>query len=63
MEKNLRNMEALAIFFLNPSTVRSSCKRKFVVCQFVDEETKRSYLFANELNGLNGLNGPNGLMD
>jgi hypothetical protein len=46
--------EAQAIF-LNPFTVCSSCKRIFVVCPFVDEETNWSYLFTNRLNGLNGL--------
>ncbi len=30
----------------------SSCKQKFVVCRFVDNETNGSYLFANRLNGL-----------
>jgi hypothetical protein len=39
----------------NPFTVCSSCKGKFVICPFVDEETKGSYPFANGLNGLNGL--------
>jgi hypothetical protein len=39
-------------FFLNPFTVCSSYKRKFVICPFVDEETNGSYLFANGLNGL-----------
>jgi hypothetical protein len=33
--------------FLNPFTVCSSCKQKFVVCPFVDEETNTSYPFAN----------------
>jgi hypothetical protein len=37
--------------FLNPFTVCSSCKRKFVVCPFVDKEPKESYPFANSLNG------------
>ncbi len=41
--------------FLNPFTVCSPCKWKFVICPFVDEETKGSYPFANEQNGLNGL--------
>ncbi len=36
---------------LNPCTVCSWCKWKFVVC-FVDRETNGSYLFANGLNGL-----------
>jgi hypothetical protein len=43
--------EAQAIF-LDPFIVCSSCKWKFVVRQFVDEETNGSYLFANRLNGL-----------
>jgi hypothetical protein len=38
--------------FLNPFTVGSWCKRKFVVCPFVDEETNGSYPFANGLNEL-----------
>ncbi len=52
-----RKTEAETIF-LNPFTRCSSCKRKFVVCLFVDKETNESYLYAN---GLNGLNRPNGL--
>jgi hypothetical protein len=43
--------------FLNLFTVCSSCKWKFVVCPFVDEETKGSNPFANGRNGLNKLNG------
>jgi hypothetical protein len=35
----------------------SFCKRKFVVCPFVDGDTKWSYPFAKGLNRLNGLNG------
>ncbi len=46
-----RKTEIQAIF-LNPFTVGSSCKRKFVVCPFVDEEPNGTYLFANGLNGL-----------
>jgi hypothetical protein len=38
--------------FLNLFTICSSCKRKFVVCPFVDEETNESYPFANGLNGI-----------
>jgi hypothetical protein len=38
-----------------PFSVCSSCKRKFIVCPFVDKDRKGSYLFTNELNGLNGL--------
>jgi hypothetical protein len=45
---------AQAIFF-NPFTVYSSCKQKFVICPFVDEETNGSYSFVNGLKGLNGL--------
>ncbi len=37
--------------FLNSFTICTSCKRKFVVCQLVDEETNGSYPFANGLNG------------
>jgi hypothetical protein len=47
--------------FLNLFTFCSSCKRKFVVCLFVDEETNGRYPFANGLNRLNGLKGLNGL--
>jgi hypothetical protein len=52
--------EAQAIF-LNPFTVCSSCKRKFVVCLFVWTETNESYPLANGLNVLNGLSRLNGL--
>jgi hypothetical protein len=38
--------------FLNPFIVCSLCKRKFVVCPYVNEETNGSYPFANGLNGL-----------
>ncbi len=41
--------------FLNPFANSSSCKRKFVVCPFVEEETNGRYPFANELNWLNGF--------
>ncbi len=44
-------MEDHAIF-LNSFPVCSPCKQKFVVFPFVDEEKKRSYPFANGLNGL-----------
>ncbi len=46
-----RKTEAQAIF-LNPFTVCSSCKQKFVVCPFADEETDGSYPFANGPNGV-----------
>ncbi len=46
-----RKTEAQAIF-LNSFTVCSSCKRKFVICPFVYEETNGSYLFANGLSRL-----------
>jgi hypothetical protein len=52
--KRETDKETLAIF-LKPFTVCSSCKRKFVVCPFIDEETNGSYPFANKLNGLSGL--------
>ncbi len=44
-----RKTEAQAIF-LNPFTICSSCKQKFVVCPFVDEDTNGRYLYANRLN-------------
>jgi hypothetical protein len=34
-------------FFLNPFTMCSLCKRKFVICPFVDEVTSGSCLFTN----------------
>ncbi len=40
---------------------RSLCKRKFVVCPFLNEETNGSYPFANGLHRLNELNRLNGL--
>jgi hypothetical protein len=43
---------ATQALFLNPFTICSSCKE---VCSFVDEETNRSYQFANGLNGLANL--------
>ncbi len=43
-----------------PFSVCSPCKRKFVVCPFVDEETNGNYPFANGLNRLNGINGIKG---
>jgi hypothetical protein len=52
--KRKQKMESQAIF-LNPFIVCSSCKCKFIVCLFVDEETNRSYSFANGLNGLTHL--------
>jgi hypothetical protein len=50
-----KEIEAQAIF-LNPFTICSSCKRKIVVCSFVDEQTNGTYPLANGLNGENGLN-------
>ncbi len=41
--------------FLNPFTICSLCKRKFVVCPFADKKTNRSCPFTNGLNGLNGV--------
>jgi hypothetical protein len=46
-----QNAEAQEIF-PNPFTVCKSCKRKFVVCPFVDDETNGSYPFANGLTDL-----------
>jgi hypothetical protein len=43
--------------FCFPFTVCSICKRKLIICLFVDKETNGSFLFANRLNGINGLNG------
>ncbi len=42
-------MEAQAIF-LNPLTVCSSSKRKFVIFPYVYKETNGNYPFANGLN-------------
>jgi hypothetical protein len=41
--------------FINPFTICSLYKRKFVVCPVIDEETNGSYSFANGLEGPNGL--------
>ncbi len=49
-----RKIEAQAIF-LNSFTVCSSCKRKFVVCPFVDGRNKRKMSVCKRTNGLNGL--------
>ncbi len=38
-------------FYLNMFIICSSCKWKFVVCLFLDEETNGSYPFANKING------------
>ncbi len=50
----LRKTEAQAIF-LNPFTVCSSCKRKFAVCLFVDEETNGSLQRDLPINGINNV--------
>jgi hypothetical protein len=42
--RSKRKTEAQVIF-LNPFTVYTSYKQKFVVCMFVDKETKRNYEF------------------
>jgi hypothetical protein len=42
----------IPVIFLNSFTICSFCKRKFVVCLFVDIVTNRIYLFAYGLNGL-----------
>ncbi len=49
------------VIFLKLFTVCSSCKRKLVVCLFVNKETKGNYLFANGPNGPNRPNKLNGL--
>jgi hypothetical protein len=46
-----QNKEAQKIF-LNPFTVCSSSKKKFVICPFVDVETNGRYPFENGINGL-----------
>jgi hypothetical protein len=43
----IRKMEAQEIF-LNPFTACSLCKRKFVICLFVDKERNGSYPFAKK---------------
>jgi hypothetical protein len=43
-----RKMEAQATF-LNPFTVCSLCKQKFLICPFVGEVTNGSYPFTNGL--------------
>jgi hypothetical protein len=40
------------VIFLNPFTVCSSCKQKFVICPFIEKETNGSCPFLNRLNGL-----------
>jgi hypothetical protein len=52
---NRKQRKETHVIFHNPFAVCSSCKLKFVVCPFVDEDTNVSYPFANSLNGLNGL--------
>jgi hypothetical protein len=54
ISSGIRKTEGQAIF-RNLFTVYSLCKWKFVVCPFVDEETKESYPFANRIKGLNEL--------
>ncbi len=54
-KSNIKQITEDQAIFLNPFTVCSSCKRKFVVCSCVDEEKNGSYPFANGLNGLTGL--------
>jgi hypothetical protein len=54
MDTKTWTREAQAIFLIL-FIVCSSRKRKFVICLFDNEETNRSYSFANGLNGLNGF--------
>jgi hypothetical protein len=56
MKKIKQETEAQAIS-LNLFTICSSCKQKFVVCPFADEENNRRCLFAYKLNGPNRQNG------
>ncbi len=49
-----RKMEDQAIS-LNLYTNCTSCKRKFVICPFVDKEILGSYTFTNGINGPHGL--------
>ncbi len=59
MQKSKRKQTTKTqMIFLNPFTVCSSHKPKFVVCPFVDEETNGRFPFANGLTGLNGLAHP-----
>jgi hypothetical protein len=44
------------LIFLDPFTLRSLCKWKFVIGLCVDEETNRSYTFASGINRLKELN-------
>jgi hypothetical protein len=53
-EKIKRKTEGQAIF-LYQSSVGSSCKWKFVICPFVDEETNGSYPFSVRLTALTDL--------
>jgi hypothetical protein len=53
IETSNRKCKTVAqVIFLNPFTVCSSCKQKFVICPFIDEETNGSCPFLNRLNGL-----------
>jgi hypothetical protein len=52
---NIKQKTAAQAVFPNPFTTCSLCRRKFVVCLFVVEETKRNYPFANGLNRLPNL--------
>jgi hypothetical protein len=54
-DRNMETSNGSPGDFLNPFTVCSSCKRKFVICPFVDGETNGSYPFANRLNRLSDL--------
>jgi hypothetical protein len=52
---NAKQKTEAQVIFLHPLTICSPCKRKLVVCPFVDKETNGSYPFVNGLNELNGL--------
>jgi hypothetical protein len=49
--RDIRQKTEVHSSFLNLFTICSVWKRKFVVCLFVDNETKGSYLFSNRPDG------------
>ncbi len=51
-ETKKKQKAEVQVIFRNPFTVCSLCKRRFVVCPFVNEETNGSHSFACGLNGL-----------
>jgi hypothetical protein len=55
LQKNKQKTENGRTGNFRSFSVRSSCKQKFVVRSFVDEETNGSYPFAKGVNRPNGL--------